>query len=128
MSPLPPLASARSCSWRLQGVLGFTCTARGSSLGHVHLVDLPFPWAKSSGLPPSQPQCHSSKGVLYMNNNFGFYATLRAAVHPSVDGCLMITSEGFSLISHLEDGWIYESLMILIFIHSHIAFVVFDFP
>ena len=125
---LSPHASARRHSWRLQGVLGFTCTARGSSLEHVHLVHLPFPWGKSSGLWPHQLQRHSSKAVLYTNNNFGLYVTLKAAVHHSIDACLMITSEEFSLISHREDGWSYENLMILIFIHSHIAFVDFDFP
>lgn len=109
-------------------MLGFICTVRGSSLEHVHLMDIPFPWGKSLALRPSQPQHHSSKAVLYMNSNYGLYASLRAAVHHSIDACLMITSEGFSLVSHLEDGWSYESLMILIFIHSHIAFVDFDFP
>lgn len=63
-----------------------------------------------------------------MNNKFGPYATLTAAVHHGVDASIIITSEAFSLVSHLEDGWRYESLMILIFIHSHVAFVDFDFP
>lgn len=46
----------------------------------------------------------------------------------TVDACLMITSEGFSLISHLGDGWSHKSLMILIFMNSYITFVDFDFP
>lgn len=119
MFPLPPLAPARRHRWSVQGVLG------GSSLEHAHLVDLPFAWGKSSRLQSSQPQHQASKVIPYTNNNSGLYAAPRAAVHHSVGARLMITSEGFSLTSHLEDGW---SLVMLIFIHSHIAFVDFDFP
>jgi len=62
-----------------------------------------------------------------MNNNFGLSANLRVAVHHSVDACLMNTSEGFSFISHLEDGWNCKSLMILIFfIHTLLLFTFLD--
>lgn len=109
---LPP-GSTKRHSWRL---LGFTC--EGSSVDHVQWVNFPFPWGKSSELHQVSSRVSQAWFCMW-TNNFVIYATLTAAVQNSVDARLMITDEGFSLVSHLEYGWRSESLIILTSSFTH---------
>lgn len=126
-SLLPPLASARRHSWRLQGVLGFTCSARRALWATCIWWTFHFPGENLQGYDQVSPNVTLARWYCTWTKILAFMLPWEL-LSITVDACLMITTEGFSLISHLEDGWSHKSLMILIFMNSHITFVDFDFP